>query len=163
MNNKNILITGASRGIDLSTAFYFLNCNVNLILSFQDIKSMEKICKENNFQNAGIIKTDLAKKYQIEILLKCVARLFNSIDIFINCAGIKLDNDIEKTYEEDFKYTINTNLRSVFIILKELRPHFSQDASIINLSCLYGTLLIYGVISYAMSKAGLETLTRCCC
>ena len=93
--NKNIIIKGASNGIGLSTAFYFLNCNANLI-----------------------IKTDLAKKYQIEILLKCVARLFNSIDIFINCAGIKLDNDIEKTYEEDFKYTINTNLSSVSIILK---------------------------------------------
>ena len=109
--NKNIVITGASSGIGLSAAFYFLNCNVNLI-----------------------IKTDLEKKEQIEILLAFITKLFNSIDIFINCAGIILDSDIEKTNEEDFKYTINTNLRSVFIILKELRLYFSQDASIINLS-----------------------------
>ena len=47
--NKNIIIKGASSGIGLSTAFYFLNCNVNLILACQDVKSMEKICKENNF------------------------------------------------------------------------------------------------------------------
>ena len=95
--NKNIVITGASSGIGLSTAFYFLNCNANLILACQDVKSMEKICKENNFQNAAIIKTDLEKKEQIEILLAFISKLFNSIDIFINCAGIKLDNDIEKT------------------------------------------------------------------
>ncbi len=93
--NKNIVITGASSGIGLSTAFYFLNCNANLILACQDV--MEKICKENNFQNAAIIKTDLEKKEQIEILLAFISKLFNSIDIFINCAGIKLDNDIEKT------------------------------------------------------------------
>ena len=111
---------------------------------------MEKICKENDFQNAAIIKKELA----------FIIKLFNSIDIFINCAGIKFNNDIEKTYEENFKYAINTNLHSVFIILKELRPYFSQDASIINLSCLYCTLPMYGVISYAMSKAGLKTLTR---
>ena len=116
--NKNIVITGASSGIGLSTAFYFLNCNANLILACQDVKSMEDICKEYNFQNAAIIKTDLEKKEQIEILLAFITKLFNSIDIFINCAGIKLYNDIEKTYEEDFKYTINTNLSSVFIILK---------------------------------------------
>ena len=95
--NKNIVITGASSGIGLSTAFYFLNCNANLKLACQDVKSMEKICKENNFQNAAIIKTDLEKKEQIEILLAFISKLFNSIDIFINCAGIKLDNDIEKT------------------------------------------------------------------
>ena len=95
--NKNIVITGASSGIGLSTAFYFLNCNANLILACQDVKSMEKIWKENNFQNAAIIKTDLEKKEQIEILLAFITKLFNSIDIFINCAGIKLDNDIEKT------------------------------------------------------------------
>ena len=82
---------------------------------------MEKICKENDFQNAAIIKKELA----------FIIKLFNSIDIFINCAGIKFNNDIEKTYEENFKYAINTNLHSVFIILKELRPYFSQDASII--------------------------------
>ena len=110
---------------------------------------MEDICKEYNFQNAAIIKKELA----------FIIKLFNSIDIFINCAGIKFNNDIEKTYEENFKYAINTNLHSVFIILKELRPYFSQDASIINLSCLYCTLPMYGVISYAMSQAWLETLT----
>ena len=158
--NKNIVITGASSGIGLSTAFYFLNSNANLILACQDVTSMESICKKNNFLNAAIIKADLEKKEDIEYFLSFITKLFPTIDILINCAGIKLDSDIEKTYSQDFNYTININLRSVFLILKELRPYFSQGASVINLSCLYGTRPMYGVISYAMSKAGLETLTR---
>ena len=158
--NKNIVITGASSGIGLSTAFYFLNSNANLILACQDVASMKSICKENKFLNAAIIKADLEKKEDIEYLLSFITKLFPTIDILVNCAGIKLDSDIEKTYSQDFNYIINTNLRSVFLILKELRPYFSQGASVINLSCLYGTRPMYGVISYAMSKAGLETLTR---
>jgi NAD(P)-dependent dehydrogenase (short-subunit alcohol dehydrogenase family) len=158
--NKNIVITGASSGIGLSAAFYFLNSNAKLILACQDVASMENICKQNHFSNAAIIKTDLEKKEQIEKLLAYITKLFPSIDILINCAGIKLDCDIEKSYEEDFKYTVNVNLRSIFLMLKELRPYFSQEASVINLSCLYGTRPMCGVISYAMSKAGLETLTR---
>jgi hypothetical protein len=55
---------------------------------------------------------------------------------------------------------MNTNLRSVFILIKELRPYFSQGASIINMSCMYGTKPMCGFISYSMSKAGLETLTK---
>ena len=159
--NKNIVITGASSGIGLSAAIYFMNCNANLILVCRDKESMEKICKKNNFLNAIIIKANLVKKEEIECLLSFITKLFPSIDILINCAGIKWFNDIEKTHEEDFNFTINTNLTSVFLIIKELRPYFSPEgASIINLSCLYGTRPMCGVISYAMSKAGLETLTR---
>ena len=158
--NKNIVITGASSGIGLSAAFYFLNCNANVILICQDTKSMDKIWKENNFENGLIIQADLEKKKEIEKVLSLITKLFPTIDILINCAGIKLDNDIEKTYENDFAYTMHINLRSVFILLKEFRPYFSNGASVINLSCLYGTRPMYGVITYAMSKAGLETLTR---
>ena len=75
---------------------------------------MEKICKENDFQNAAIIKKELA----------FIIKLFNSIDIFINCAGIKFNNDIEKTYEENFKYAINTNLHSVFYNIKRTSSIF---------------------------------------
>jgi hypothetical protein len=55
---------------------------------------------------------------------------------------------------------MNTNLRSVFILIKELRSDFSEGASVINMSCLYGSRPMSGFISYAMSKAGLETLTK---
>ena len=158
--NKNIVITGASSGIGLSAAFYFLNSGANVILACQDVKSMKDICKKNNFLNSTIIKADLDKKNEIANLISYITKLYPTIDILINCAGIKLDNDIEKTYQNDFNYTINVNLRSVFIILKELRPFFSPEASVINMSCLYGTKPMCGLISYCMSKAGLETLTR---
>ena len=158
--NKNIVITGASSGIGLSAAFYFLNSGANVILACQDVKSMKDIYKKNNFLNSTIIKADLDKKNEIANLISYITKLYPTIDILINCAGIKLDNDIEKTYQNDFNYTINVNLRSVFIILKELRPFFSPEASVINMSCLYGTKPMCGLISYCMSKAGLETLTR---
>jgi 3-oxoacyl-[acyl-carrier protein] reductase len=89
-----------------------------------------------------------------------VVEILGKVDILINCAGIKLDGDVEKTFPQDFDYTININLRSVFLLLKLLEKYFVEGASIINMSCLYGTKPMVGVISYAMSKAGLETLTR---
>ena len=46
------------------------------------------------------------------------------------------------------------------MLIKLLQQFFSVDASIINMSCLYGTRPTCGMISYAMSKAGLETFTR---
>ena len=159
-SGKNIIITGASSGVGLCSAFYFLNQNANVILACQDYVSLENICKKNNYMNAIILKVDLEKQGQIKTFLDCVTSIFTKIDILINCAGIKLDNDLSTTYSEDFDYTMNTNLRSVFILIKELRPYFSHGASIINMSCLYGSRPICGFLSYSMSKAGLETLTK---
>ena len=158
--NKNIVITGGSSGIGLSAAFYFLNNNANVIVICHDGKSTEKLFKEKKFVNARIIVADLEKREEVEQCLKVITRKFRSIDVLINCAGIKYDGDLENTCFEDFDYTLNLNLRSVFLFLQPLRPYFVNGSSIINLSCLYGTRPMYGVISYAMSKAGLETLTR---
>ena len=159
-SKKNIIITGASSGVGLYSAFYFLNQNANVILACQDVVSVKKICKKNNFLNAIVLQVDLEKDGQIKTFIDLVTNIFTNIDILINCAGIKLDSDLLRTYSEDFDFTMNTNLRSVFMLIKELRPFFSQGASIINMSCLYGTKPICGFISYAMSKAGLETLTK---
>ena len=159
-SGKNIIITGASSGVGLCSAFYFLNQNANVILACQDYVSLDNICKKNNYMNAIILKVDLEKQGQIKTFLDCVTSIFTKIDILINCAGIKLDNDLLTTYSEDFDYTMNTNLRSAFILIKELRPYFSHGASIINMSCLYGSRPMCGFLSYSMSKAGLETLTK---
>ena len=157
---KNVIVTGASSGIGQSAAIYFLNCGANVILVGRDEETMKSICKKNNFKNATIIKLDLKEDMQIYDLKSTIVERFKKIDILINCAGIKFDGDVEKTYPQDFDYTIDINLRSNFILLRLLEKYFVQGASIINISCLYGTRPMYGVISYAISKAGLETLTK---
>ena len=159
-SKKNILIAGGSSGVGLYSAFYFLNHNANVIIACKDSESVEKLCKKYNFVNAIVLEVDLEKLGQIETFINVVRNIFTNIDILINCAGIKLDSDLLTTHPEDFDFTMNVNLRSAFILIKKLRPFFSQGASIINLSCLYGTKPMCGFISYSMSKAGLETLTK---
>ena len=159
-SKKNIVITGASSGVGLYTAIYFLNQNANVILACQDTDSVNRICQKHNFVNAIILGVNLERQSEVKTFINCVRGIFTKIDILINCAGIKLDSDILTTHAEDFVFTMNTNLRYVFILIKELKPDFVQGASIINMSCLYGSRPMCGFISYAMSKAGLETLTQ---
>jgi len=157
---KNIIVTGASSGIGQSAAIYFLNCGANVILAGRDVETMNSICIKYKFKNATIIRLDLNEDYKIDKFKSSVLERFQRIDILINCAGIKLDGDIQKTFPQDFDYSIDINLRSVFLILRLFESYFTQGTSIINISCLYGTRPMYGVMSYGMSKAGLETLTK---
>ena len=158
--NKNVIITGASSGIGQAAAFYFLNCGAKVLLAGKDSETMKTLMKKNKFKNAIITAFDLTKDMGIYDFKATVAERLNKIDILVNCAGVQCDGDIEKTYPQDLDYIININLRAVFLLIKLLEKYFVQGASIINMSCLYGTKPMAGVISYAMSKAGLETLTR---
>ena len=154
---KNIIITGASSGIGQAAGFYFLNSGANVLLAGRDRNSLSVFEK---FKNARITIFDIRKDMCLYDFKTTIVEILGKIDILINCAGVKLDSDIEKTYPQDFDYTINVNLRSIFLLLKLLEKYFVEGASIINMSCLYGTKPTVGLISYAMSKAGLETLTR---
>ena len=158
--NKKVIVTGASSGIGLSVALYFLNSGAQVILAGRDVNTMKKICVNNKFENATIMKLDLSKDIYIYDFKASVIERFKTIDVLINCAGIKLFGDVEKTYPQDFDYTLDVNLRAVYYLIYNLAGYMNQNASIINLSCLYGSRPMYGMISYCASKAGLEGLTR---
>ena len=63
--NKKVVITGASSGIGLCAAIYFLNCGAKVIMGGRDVESMRNICRKNNFINATIISLDLKDDVQI--------------------------------------------------------------------------------------------------
>ena len=158
--NKKIIVTGASSGIGLSVALYFLNCGAQVIMAGQDTQTMKNICEENRFSNATIMKLDLSNDISIYDFKTSVVERFKTIEILINCAGVKFDGDIEKTYPQDFDYTIDVNLRAVYYLIYNLSGFMERNATIINMSCLYGSRPMPGLISYSVSKAGLEALTR---
>ena len=158
--NKKIIVTGASSGIGLSVSLYFLNCGAQVIMAGQDIQTMKKICEDYRFSNATIMKLDLSNDISIYDFKTSVVERFKTIDILINCAGVKFDGDIEKTYPQDFDYTIDVNLRAVYYLIYNLSGFMERNASIINMSCLYGSRPMSGLISYSVSKAGLEALTK---
>ena len=156
---KKIVITGASSGIGACCANYFLNCGAQVVLVGRDIQNMKSTSKKFP-QNSTVIKCDLIDDAQINDLKNSILEIFKSIDILINCAGLKLDSDIEKTFPQDFDYSLNINLRSVFLLVKNLSDNFNQNGSIVNVSCLYGSRPMQGLISFCMAKAGLEAFTK---
>ena len=160
--NKKIVITGASSGIGLSSAIYFLNCGAKVIMAGRDIDSMRNICQKNNFINAIIMKLDLKEDVQIIDFKTSVVERFGKIDLLINCAGILLYGDTEKTFPQDFDITLDINIRSLFFLIHQLAGFMNKNSSIINMSCLYGSKPMSGMISYSISKAGIEGLTKYC-
>jgi NAD(P)-dependent dehydrogenase (short-subunit alcohol dehydrogenase family) len=157
--NKRILITGASSGIGLSTAMYFLNSGAKVALCGRDMETLKKIGKK--FPNqASVINLDLSEDLLLFDLKSTVIEILGGLDILVNCAGIIFDGDVEKTFPQDYDYTVDVNLRAVYILIKSFKMYFQRNSSVVNVSCLYGTKPQNGLTSYCMSKAGVEMLTK---
>ena len=117
---KRILITGASSGIGLSSAMYFLNSGAKVALCGRDMETLKKIGKK--FPNqASVINLDLSEDLLLFDLKSTVIEILGGLDILINCAGIIFDGDVEKTFPQDYDYTVDVNLRAVYILIKSFK------------------------------------------
>jgi NAD(P)-dependent dehydrogenase (short-subunit alcohol dehydrogenase family) len=87
----------------------------------------------------------------------------SSLDILINCAGVIFDGDTESTYPQDYDYIIDLNLRAAFHITNLMAQFLEKSQGcIVNVSSCFGVRPKMGCVSYSMSKAGLNMLTKCC-
>jgi NAD(P)-dependent dehydrogenase (short-subunit alcohol dehydrogenase family) len=157
--NKKFLITGASSGVGRSLAYYLLNNGAKVLLCGRDIETLKKIGEK--FPNqASACEIDLIQDLQIYDLKTSAIEVLGGIDTIINCAGIMFDGDLEKTFPQDYDYTIDINLRSLFVLLKCLDKFILPGCQLINISCFYGNRPISGMMSHNISKAGLEMFTK---
>ncbi len=160
LENKNTLITGATRGIGKGIALEFAKQGSNIAFTFN--ASVDAALElEKELETYGI----KAKGYQsnaanfdaAQKLAKNVLAEFGSIDVLINNAGITKDNLLMRISEDDFDKVIEVNLKSVFNLTKAvIRPMMKQrKGSIINMSSVVGLKGNAGQANYAASKAGI--------
>jgi len=157
--NKRILITGGSSGIGQACAMYFLNQGAKVCLCGRDIATLKKIGKKFPSQ-VSVVDLDLSDDLLLFDLKSTVVEILGGIEIIINCAGVQFDGDIEKTFPQDYDYTIDVNMRSNYLLLKSFKMYLNRDSCIVNVSGLYGTKPSNGLTSLCISKAGLEMLTK---
>ncbi|MGB5321871.1 3-oxoacyl-[acyl-carrier-protein] reductase [Lutimonas sp.] len=165
LENKTVLITGASRGIGHGIAMEFAKQGANVAFTFNaSVEAARELEKE--LEGFGI----KAKGYQsnaanfdaAQELVKEVLNDFGSLQILINNAGITKDNLLMRISEEDFDKVIEVNLKSVFNLTKAvIRPMMKQrEGSIINMSSVVGVKGNAGQANYAASKAGILGFTK---
>lgn len=165
LENKIVLITGASRGIGRGIAMEFARQGAHVAFTFNSSVDSARAL-ETELEGHGV----KAKGYQsnaadfdaAQELVKNVIDDFEGLDILINNAGITKDNLLMRISEEDFDKVIEVNLKSVFNLTKAvLRPMLKQrSGSIINMSSVVGVKGNAGQTNYAASKAGILGFTK---
>ena len=165
LKGKNVIITGASRGIGRGIAEKFAEQGANIAFtcikmsdsSLELAKNLEKIGVKAKAYESDAADFDAATKLAEDVLND-----FGSIDVLVNNAGITKDNLLMRMSEEDFNDVMKINMNSVFNNTKAvLRQMLKQrSGSIINLSSVVGVKGNAGQSNYSSSKAGIIGFTK---
>lgn len=163
LNEKIVLITGASKGIGKATAIAFAKEGSTIVVNFKsDAKSAEEVVSECNHYSKGniAIKADISKEDDVSEMFETVKKNFSHLDILINNAGIFDEND-SPTNIEAFENVYRNNFLSCVITTKHALP-LMREGKIINISSIHGRLG-YGrpsASAYSAFKAALESYTK---
>lgn len=160
VKGKNIIITGASRGIGRGIALAFAKEGANVAFTYS---SSEGPAKELEAElsafgvTAKAFKSNAADFDAAQQLVSDVLEIFDSIDVLINNAGITKDNLLMRISEEDFDNVIEVNLKSVFNMTKSVQRTMlkQRHGSLIHMSSVVGVKGNAGQSNYAASKAGI--------
>jgi len=164
LNEKLVLVTGASRGIGRAIALTLGNAGATVIGTATSDKGASNITKtfaENNILGKGMM-LNVTDNEQISELLKSITTDYGSVDILINNAGITRDNILVRMKEEEWDDIINTNLSSVYKMSKAVLRGMIKKRSgrIISITSVVGATGNAGQSNYAAAKAGIMGFTK---
>ena len=164
--NKNVLVTGGTRGMGEAIVKEFAQNVYNIIINY--VKSNEKAISlksqiEKEYKvKVLLIQADLSYEDEISKMVKTALQEFGKIDVLVNNAGIVIDKEFVDRTVEDWKQTLNVNLIAPFILTKLIGKEMvkQKNGTIINISSTNGIDTYYpSSVDYDASKSGLISLT----
>mgnify|MGYP006174997045 CR=1 FL=1 len=120
LQDKVVLITGASRGIGKSIAEECVKQGAKVAFTYLSSEEKAKALETELSVNGGVAKgfrSDASKFEDAQKLVDDVVEAFGTIDVLVNNAGITRDTLLMRMTEEQWDEVINTNLKSAFKVL----------------------------------------------
>jgi 3-oxoacyl-[acyl-carrier protein] reductase len=165
VDNKIVLVTGASRGIGRAIAEEFAKNGANVAFTYLSSVEKGQALEASLAQYGTKIKgyrSDASDYTAAEQLITDVVADFGGLDILINNAGITKDTLLMRMSEEQWDDVLRINLKSVFNLTKAAtKPMMrAKSGSIINITSVVGLMGNAGQANYSASKAGILGFTK---
>lgn len=163
LNNKIILVTGASKGIGKATAIAFAKEGCSVVINFRsDTKAAKEVFDECNQHSKGnvLLCADVSDEKEVSEMCEKIKQEFPHLDILVNNAGIFDENDNPINIEA-FENVFRNNFLSAVIVTKHVLP-LMKEGKIVNTSSIHGRLG-HGrptAAAYSAFKAALENWTK---
>ncbi|KAJ8281042.1 hypothetical protein GJAV_G00062760 [Gymnothorax javanicus] len=156
LDGKVIVLSAAAQGIGRAAAIAFAKEGAQVVAT--DING-EKLKELNSYPGIKTKVVDVTKRDQVDAL----ADELDHVDVLFNVAGFVFHGTILDCEEKDWDFTMNVNVRSMYLMIKAFLPKMlaRKSGNIINMSSVASS--IKGVPQrcvYSTSKAAVIGLTK---
>ena len=161
LENKKVLLTGASGGIGKALSQKFINSGANLIFTSSKNDKLDEL--RNLYGDVhSYYLLDLSKKENLMDNINNIRENNKDIDIIINNAGITKDNLLLRMSIDQWQEVINTNLSSSFYIIKNILPDMikKRKGKILGISSVVALTGNPGQSNYTASKGGMIAMYK---
>ena len=161
LENKKVLLTGASGGIGKTLSQKFINSGANLIFTSSKNDKLDEL--RNLYGDVhSYYLLDLSKKENLLGNIKNIRENNKDIDIIINNAGITKDNLLLRMSAEQWQEVIDTNLSSSFYIIKNILPDMvkNRKGKILGITSVVALTGNPGQSNYTASKGGMIAMYK---
>ncbi len=163
LNNKVILVTGASRGIGAEIAQQLASAGAKVIVNYaggKDAAEQVVASIKDKGGDAIAVQADVSNAEAVKQLFNQAISHYGKIDVLVNNAGIMITKLIKDTTDEDFSRQFDINVRGTFNTLREAATQLADNGSIINFSSTTTRVMMPTYGTYVATKGAVEQLTR---
>lgn len=158
--NRNVVITGGSKGIGKACVEAFLRQNDTVV--FCDLDESSSAQCLNELMHLGKLyyfPCDISNYDSVKDFFFKVSKVLEHIDILVNNAGIQIVSEFNSIEVNDWNRVIQTNINGTFYCIKEV-VQYMKVGSIVNMSSLYSSQTRLNKFSYDASKAAVKRMTE---
>lgn len=166
LKGRVAVITGASSGLGAQMARGFAAQGADLVITARRIERLEAFAKE--LREMGVkclpLKCDVTDPKDVDACAAAAEKEFGKIDILVNCAGSAKNAGVLEMTDEEWDFTISTDMTSVFYVTRAFGNIMKKNnyGRIINIASMYGLVgnPAIDTVAYHASKGGVVNFTR---
>ena len=166
LKGRVAVVTGASSGLGRQMCYAFSECGANLVILARRFDRLKELKKELEDKGTKVlaIECDVTNTNKINKAAEITEQVFGKVDILVNCAGASRDKGVLEMTDEEWDFTIATDLTSVFKVTRAFGNIMKKNnyGRIINIASMYGLVgnTAMGTVAYHASKGGVVNFTR---
>lgn len=163
---KVVVVSGASSGLGAQMAKGYAKQGATLVITARRLEKLEQVAEE--IRKEGVtclpIKCDVTDVSSVNNAAKIVKEKFGKVDVLVNCAGSAKNNGVLNMTDEEWDFTIKTDMTSLFYVTRAFASIMKDNnyGRIINIASMYGMVgnMAMDTVAYHTSKGGVINFTR---
>lgn len=177
LEGRTAIVTGGGSGLGKEICLAFARAGASLVIAGRRAELINEVASDVGRigSKAIAVPTDVTDSQQVRDLVRKTIEEFARIDVLVNNAGIAKGVDpspdealklkpkpIWETTDEEWRYSIDTNLTGAFYCCREAACHMvaQRAGKIINMASVGGLRGVKGSLGYCSAKGGVIQLTR---